>query len=175
MISVLVPVVAKVNDPRPPLCDFESDFVTVRPPYLPVPLNVTACGLVGSLSVMVSEADREPPASGAKVIEMLHDPKPGRELPQVSWVNWKSPVFAPVTCNGDIDSEAVLRLLIDTTFVLPVFPTLTVPKLIDVGLFLIAVRPFPVTFSVSGLLPAFPDTIMVAEIEPTTVGVNTTI
>ena len=125
--------------------------------------------------MMLNEADRAPDASGAKVTEMLQDPRPASVLVQVFWLRGKSLVLAPVNCSGPSERAAVLRLLIVIAFVLPVLPTVTVPKLMDVGLTLMAVNPLPLMLSVSGLLLAFPEIFMVAEIFPTTVGVNTTV
>ena len=62
---------------------------------LPVPVRLTACGLLGALSVIVTEAVRVPGAVGAKVTLTVHVPPGPTELLQVL-VAAKSPPFAPV-------------------------------------------------------------------------------
>jgi hypothetical protein len=74
-----------------------------------------------------------------------------------------------------MDSAAVLRLEIVIVLAAPLLPTLTVPKLMELGLTLLAVKPVPVTLSVSGLLLWLPGIFMVADSLPTVVGVNTTV
>lgn len=63
---------------------------------LPVPLRVNDCGLVLALSVMATEAAREPGAVGEKVTPMLQVPPEDTGLPQV-FVCAKSPPFVPDT------------------------------------------------------------------------------
>src|ERR1700685_3630997 len=97
---------------------------------------------------MVSFAAREPVAFGAKVIEMLQLFEPWSEVPHVFWLRAKSEGFAPASSSLETRSDAVLRLAIVTVLVLPVSPTDTVPKFMEFGLTLIAVRPLPLRLSV---------------------------
>lgn len=50
---------------------------------VPIPLNVTFCGLPAALSLMFSAAVRVPDAVGLNVTLMLHLAPPASELPHV--------------------------------------------------------------------------------------------
>jgi hypothetical protein len=57
--------------------------VTAAKGALPVPVRLTAWGLPGALSVMVTEAERDPKAVGAKVTLIVQVPFAATALPQV--------------------------------------------------------------------------------------------
>jgi hypothetical protein len=139
------------------------------------PVKVTDWGLVGSPSTIDRLPLREPPDVGVYTTVTEQEELPARELLQELALRTKSCGSAPMTLRGLMDRVAVLRLEIVIVLAAPLFPTLTVPKLIEVGLTLMAVNPVPVTLSVSGLLLSLPGIFMVADSVPTVVGVNTTV
>ena len=68
----------------------------------PVPVMAAVCGLPAELSVIVTEAERAPPAVGVNVMVMEQLPDAGTLVPQL-FVCPKSPEFAPVTVMPEID------------------------------------------------------------------------
>ena len=51
------------------------------PSHMPVPLKLTVCGLLGSLSLMTRVADRAPAALGLNARLIVHLPSPASLLP----------------------------------------------------------------------------------------------
>ena len=77
---------------------------------MPVPLRLTVCGLVGSLSEIVIVAVRVPFAFGANETASVHDPAPLSDAPQL-FVTTKSLLFAPVTVTLEIVITAELAFV----------------------------------------------------------------
>ena len=89
---------------------------------VPIPVNVTFCGLPAALSVMARAALRVPDAVGLKVTLMLQLAPTAIELPQVV-VREKSPAFVPVIAIAVIVNVAVpvfLRVTVFATLVVPI-------------------------------------------------------
>jgi len=61
-----------------------------------VPVKLAVCGLPGALSVMVTEAERDPKAVGVKVTVIVQLPLAATGLPQLL-VCAKSPALVPDT------------------------------------------------------------------------------
>jgi hypothetical protein len=93
--SAVVPVEPTAADPKSKL---EGVTTTVDAPEepAPVPVSVMDCGLPVALSLMVTDAEREPVAAGLKVTLIVQLPiLAATEFPQL-FVCAKSPLFAPV-------------------------------------------------------------------------------
>src|SRR5579859_5477016 len=76
----------------------------------PVPIREMLCGLAPPVSVIVSEAVREPDAAGVKVTLKVQLAPPVRELPQLlDWLN--SVGSAPVIVIDVIEKEVVPALV----------------------------------------------------------------
>ena len=71
----------------PPKVSFVADWAS----SVPCPVRLMTCGLLGSLSVIVSVPLRVPTAEGLKVILMLQLVRVGTLEPH-KLVSWKSPV-----------------------------------------------------------------------------------
>jgi hypothetical protein len=102
MLKLAFPVLFTVTDCAPLV---EATFwllkvrlggVTPAKGAVPVPARITVCGLPVALSVMVTEAERDPKAVGVKATLIVQLPPAATGLPQVLF--WaKSPEFVPVT------------------------------------------------------------------------------
>lgn len=57
--------------------------VTTGTGTTPVPLRATDCGELVALPVRLSEAVRDPPAVGLKVVEIVQDALAASDVPQV--------------------------------------------------------------------------------------------
>lgn len=142
---------------------------------IPVPVRLTACGLPLALSVMVSEALREPAAEGVNVTIMVQLPPAPTPLPQL-FVWAKSPAFAPLSAILDIFRE-VLPVFVRVTLC----AALVVPVLSWVNVRLLGARPttgwspVPLRLIVCGLPLAL--SLMVSEAlrDPAAAGVNVTL
>jgi hypothetical protein len=104
---------------------------------LPVPLKVTVEGLDRSESVTTRFAARAPVAEGPKVTTTVQDEAPGKELPQVLLLSVKSPGFAPVIWSG-LNVTGSVPALVTVTVLGDVLPTVTLPKLTEFGLTVMA-------------------------------------
>lgn len=100
-----------------------GDKVTVE--AAAVPVSVISCGLVGSLSAILSVPLRDPAACGAKVTLMVQELPPDRLEPQV-FVCWKSLAFDPANVRLVIAIAAVLEFVTVT-----VLAALTEPTVVD--------------------------------------------
>src|SRR6267143_2781421 len=88
----------------------------------PVPVSVTVCGLLESLSVMVTAAELVPAIAGLKVTLIAQLAPAANELPQV-FVSAKSPLSAPVTAMLVIDKAEVALFVSVVDCALLVTPT----------------------------------------------------
>ena len=133
---------------------------------VPVPLKLTLCGLLGSLSAMARVAEHVRAAVGLNARLIVQLPKPAT-LPRATHVELdriaKSSAFVPVGARGanlttlrlEILSGALPRFVNVTVFS-ELLPTGCVPKLRDVAERLTAV-PVPVPVRLTGcVLPATP-------------------
>lgn len=144
----------------------------------PTPLNGTVCGLPGAVSVIVAVATLLPLADGVN-FRLTRQESPGLNVLGTLQVpvppNGKSIAFAPVTVmaltlNGALPEFEMVK--VETALVAP---TVTVPKLMDVGLSVIAgVPPVPLRGIWCGLPEALSVSVMVADRAPAACGVKTT-
>src|SRR5579884_2422390 len=102
---------------------------------MPVPFNVTICGLLAALSVSVRLAVREPAAVGEKVMLIVHEALtasvPGL-MGQVL-VCEKSPAFVPATVTALMVRAALPLLVSVTVCAAEVEPVFWPPKFTTVG------------------------------------------
>jgi hypothetical protein len=89
---------------------------------LPVPVSVIACGLLAALSVMFTDAERDPEAVGLKVTLIVQLLPAATGLPHVLLCA-KSPAFAPDTPTVLIFNGALPVLFTVTTCAALVVPT----------------------------------------------------
>jgi hypothetical protein len=139
---------------------------------IPVPVKLTACGLLFALSVIVSAALFAPGVAGANVTLILQDEWPPTLDPHVFEDTANSPAFVPVMATLDIGkvalvlfaSVAVLGALVLSS---PWFPKEKVA--VDR---VTCKTPVPNKATVCGLFTALSVTISVADRAPDTAGVK---
>jgi hypothetical protein len=88
----------------------------------PVPVRLIPCGLLGSLSVMVTEAVLVPVAAGVNVTLIVQLAPAATELPHVL-LSGKSPMSAPVTAMLVMERAELPVLVRVTVCALLVVPT----------------------------------------------------
>jgi len=150
---------------------------------VPVPLKLTVCGLLGSLSAMTVVADRTPAAVGlnARLIVQLASPATlppaTHELDSIA----KSPAFVPMGVRGAKLTTLRLEMLsgvlprfVSVTVFRELLPTSCAPKLSDAAERLTAV-PIPVRLTVCGLFAALSLIESVAARLPVAEGVKVTL
>jgi hypothetical protein len=151
---------------------------------VPVPLKLTLCGLLGSLSAMTRVADRTSAAVGLNSTLIVQFPGPAT-LPPATQVELdriaKSPAFVPVGVRGAKLTtlrlemlSGVLPRLVSVTVFIEVLPTGCAPKLSDVVERVTAV-PMPLRLTVCGLLAALSIIERVAVRLPVAEGVKVTL
>jgi hypothetical protein len=92
-----VPVTVKVNAAPPAVALEGESLLSVGTGLTPVPFKLTVCGLLGAMSVKISEAVRIPVADGVNFTLTLQAPLAINLAPvQVSAVLAKSLEFAPL-------------------------------------------------------------------------------
>jgi hypothetical protein len=102
-------------------------------PPVPVPETETCCGLLGSLSVMVSVAVRVPETVGLNRRVTVQLELPARLDPHVLLKIAKAPGSAPVRAMLPMLTAEVPELVSVTGFCPPALPTATLPQVIAVG------------------------------------------
>jgi len=107
--------------------------VKLRTAYTPEPLNGTFCGLPPPLSLTLTDAVLAPLAVGLKLTEMVQLAPAATAVPQL-FVWLKSPGLVPLILMDEIESDVAPLLVSLTVFAAVFVPTLTEPKLKDVGL-----------------------------------------
>lgn len=137
---------------------------------LPVPLRLTACGLLIALSAKVSVPAAAPSAAGVKVTPTVQVAPAAILVPQVLLDMANGP---PAGMEMLVNVSATLRRLDTVTvFAALVLPNASVPKLKLVAEKVIGALPLPVRLTVWA--PALSVIVRTPEAEPTTVGENTT-
>jgi hypothetical protein len=129
---------------------------------VPMPLKLTVCGLLGSLSLMTSVADRTPAAAGLNATLIVQLPSPATLAPatHVEPSIAKSPAFVPKGVRGAMLTTLRLEMLsgvlakfVSVTVFREPLPMSCAPKLRNVGERLTAV-PMPLRLTVCGLWAA---------------------
>jgi hypothetical protein len=143
---------------------------------VPVPVNVTLCGLPVALSVMRSDALREPVAVGLNVT-LIVQVAPAATLPSQLFVCAKSDVFVPANAMLLIVSAEFPVLVSVTALAALVVFTIWFPNASDVGdrLTVGAAVPVPDKLTVWGLPAALSTIVTVPVRVPATVGENVTL
>jgi hypothetical protein len=144
-------------------------------PAVAVPVNVTVCGELAALSVMLKVAEKLPAAVGVKMIWAEQDWPLVSSLPPQVLVWVKRLALVPVLLITTICSMPLPELVMVTGSVL-VEPTCVEGKLNEVAESF-AIGPataVPVSATVCGEFPALSVTFRVAENEPAAVGVKVT-
>ena len=95
--------------------------------YIPVPDNLTVCGLPPPLSVTLTDALLAPVAVGLRLTEIVQLAPAPIPVPQV-FVVGKSPGFVPVTLIEVIESDVVPLFVRVTVLAALLVPTLTEPE-----------------------------------------------
>jgi len=150
--------------------------VTTGAGATPVPVSETVCGEPVTLSPTVIVADREPATAGVNVTAMVHVPLIAT-LPEQAVVSVKSPELVPVTLTEVMVRTAVPVFLTVTVCAALDEPRATEPKLSEAGLNEMAgaaATPVPFSAMVCGEPVTLSPTVIDAESDPATAGVNVT-
>lgn len=183
MLKVTLPVLVSVTDCGTvvaamfscPNARLAAERLIVVAGVTPVPFKLTVCGLPPALSLMRSEALREPAAEGANVTIIVQLPLTPTPLPQ-SFVWAKSAAFAPLSPMLDRVSEVLPvseSVTLCAVLVLPVlcWANVRLPgERLTTGW-----SPVPLKLMVCGLLPALSLTVSEALRDPAAEGVNLTV
>jgi hypothetical protein len=137
---------------------------------LPVPLRLTACGLLIALSAKVSVPVTAPSVAGAKVTPTVQVAPAAMPVPQVLLAMANGP---PLTTEMPVNVSTVLRRFVSVTvFAALVLPSASDPKLKLVAEKVTGALPFPDRLTVC--VPALSVIVRTPAAEPTTVGEKTT-
>ena len=136
----------------------------------PVPVRLTAWGLLAALSLKVSAPSRVPVAVGENVTPTVHVAPALMLLPQVLLAIAKSPLVTMLE-----NARAMSSWLVSVTDLAAlVLPATAVPKYKLLTERVTGMVPVPVSVVVCGLLLALSATVRVPGSDPILVGVNAT-
>lgn len=141
--------------------------------YLPVPVSVTNCGVVGSESFAFKVALREPVAPGLNVTVMEQEPLPWT-VPLQLFVWLKSRAFKPLKAKL-VMLIAVALAFVKVTALVAELLVLTLPKPTDPGDTVRAFSPVPASPTVCGLRGALSANVSPAVRLPVKVGSKVTV
>jgi hypothetical protein len=127
-----------------------------------------------ALSAIFTLALRAPVACGVKITVIVHDP-PAETVEGQLLVCEKSALLTPMRLIAVIVRAVVWRFVKVVLIGLLELPTITVPKLSELGEKVTGLIPVPFTAIVCGLLPALSEMVTVPDAVPATVGVNVTV
>ena len=128
LVSVAVCATLVVPTACVPKVRLVVDKVTAPADAVPVPVRLTACGLLLALSVTVTFAVRTPVVVGLKLTVMVQLAPAAKLVPQ-DWLPVKSPALAPVRAMLVILSAVLPGLVRVAVCEALVVPTTWLPKL----------------------------------------------